>query len=247
MKPKGTIYQLGRSGTHGEVILYLPVFVRLSYHFIRGIGAGLIAFAVLVFAFSFGPVIQQEINYDLEKVGIRTNDIAPDQRFGVEIAEAERILAVQKKAQEFGVNSYFSVVIPKINAKANIIANIDPSDKGEYLEALKKGVAHAKGTYFPGQAGTIFLFSHSTDSPLNFARYNAIFYLLKKLEKGDTIMIFFADKIYEYEVTEKITAAPSDTSWLNPKNEKEELILMTCDPPGTTWNRLLIIAKPKLN
>ena len=26
--------------------------------------------------------------------------------------------------------------------------------------------------------------------------------------------------------------------------KKEELILMTCDPPGTTWNRLLIVARP---
>ena len=244
MRPKGVIYQFGRSGTHGEVILYLPIFVRMSYHFIRGIGAGLIAFAVFVFAFSFGPVIQQEINYNLEKVGIKTKEEDSDFRFGLEIAEADRIVAVQRQAQEYGVNSYFSVVIPKINAKANIIANIDPSDKSDYLEALKKGVAHAKGTYFPGQNGTVFLFSHSTDSPLNFARYNAIFYLLKKLEKGDTIMIFFADNIYEYEVTEKITALPTDTSWLNPKVEKEELILMTCDPPGTTWNRLLIVARP---
>ena len=245
MHPKGIIYQNGRSGTHGEIILFLPVIARLVFHFIRGLGAGLIAFSFLTFAFSFGPVIQQEISYNLEKTGLKTQRESVNESFSLSIAEADRILAVQKEAQSYEVNSYFSVVIPTIDAKANVIANVDVSNKSDYLEALKKGIAHAKGTYFPGQGGRIFLFSHSTDSPLNFARYNAIFYLLKKLEKGDTIIVFFADKKYEYEIVDKIIADAGDTSWLTPKKEGEELILMTCDPPGTTWNRLLVVAKPK--
>lgn len=207
----------------------------------------MIAFAVLVFAFSFGPVVKQEINYFLQEKGItlESNSNSELADFSVQVAEAEKEIAVQKEAQSYGVNSYFSVVIPKIDAKANIIANVDAAEPNEYLDALKKGVAHAKGTYFPGQSGTIFLFSHSTDSPLNFARYNAVFYLLKKLEKGDEILVFFADKRYVYEVGEKVITSPMDTSWLNPKIGTEELVLMTCDPPGTTWNRLLIIAKPQ--
>lgn len=207
----------------------------------------MIAFAVLVFAFSFGPVVKQEINYFLQEKGItlESNLNSELADFSVQVAEAEKEIAVQKEAQSYGVNSYFSVVIPKIDAKANIIANVDAGEPNEYLDALKKGVAHAKGTYFPGQSGTIFLFSHSTDSPLNFARYNAVFYLLKKLEKKDTIIVFFADKRYVYEVSEKVITKPSDTSWLNPKLGIEELVLMTCDPPGTNWNRLLIVAKPK--
>jgi len=80
---------------------------------------------------------------------------------------------------------------------------------------------------------------------VNFARYNAVFYLLKKLENGDSILIFFADKKYEYEVVGKVTTTPTDTSWLVPKVGEEELVLMTCDPPGTTWRRLLVIAQPK--
>ena len=245
MKSKGIIYQFGKSGTHGEIILFLPVLVRLIFHLIRGLGAGMIAFAILVFAFSFGPIIQQEIAYSLGKNDIKSGESIRSDDFSVQMAEAEDILAVQKEAQSYEVNSYFSVVIPAIDAKANVIANVDPSKKKDYLEALKKGIAHAKGTYFPGQNGTIFLFSHSTDSPLNFARYNAIFYLLKKLEIGDEIIVFFADKKYIYKVNEVKVADAGDTSWLEPKSSGEELILMTCDPPGTTWRRLLVIAKPE--
>ena len=239
MRPKGTIYQWGRSGTHGEIILLLPVIGRLAFQFIRGLGAGLIAFAILSFSFSFGPILSQEANFSLKQIGLRQEDSS------VKIAEAEKVLAVQKEAQAYGVNSYFSVVIPRIDAFSNVIANVDAADKSEYLEALKKGVAHAKGTYFPGQNGTVFLFSHSTDSPLNFARYNAVFYLLKKLEAGDSIIVFFADNKYEYEVVNSVVTDSDDSSWLIPQVGSEQLVLMTCDPPGTTWNRLLIIAKPK--
>ena len=158
--------------------------------------------------------------------------------------EGKQILSVQKEASGYGVTSYFSVVIPKIDAKANVVANVDTSNKKEYLDALSKGIAHAKSTNFPGQNGRIFLFSHSTDSPVNFARYNAIFYLLKKLSKGDEIIVFFADKKYKYEVTDTKITSPDDTSWLLGKMGEEELVLMTCDPPGTTWNRLMVVAKP---
>jgi LPXTG-site transpeptidase (sortase) family protein len=240
MKPKGTIYQKGKSGTHGEIILILPAIARLSYNLVRTFGAGLISFAILSLMFSFGPILQEELDYRLGKKSLEVvkNDFSP------QIAEAERIVAVQKEALSLGVSSYFSIVIPKISASSNIIANVDASSSEEYLNALKKGVAHAKGTYFPGQSGNVFLFSHSTDSPLNFARYNAIFYLLKKLEKEDQIIVFFADKKYIYKVSEKFTAEPSDTSWLLSEAGEERLILMTCDPPGTTWKRLLVIARP---
>lgn len=243
MKPKGTVYELGRSGTHGEVILLLPHFLRLIYRFLRITGAGFISFALLILSFSLGPVLEQEIAFSLGRSTDKLSQTS-DQDFNLKIAKAQKILEAQKEAQNFGVNSYFSVVIPKISASSNVIANVDPANKSEYLEALKQGVAHAKGTYFPGQTGRIFLFSHSTDSPLNFARYNAVFYLLRKLEAKDEIIVFFADKKYTYEVVDKVITKPGDTSWLKPKEGEEELILMTCDPPGTTWNRLLIIAKP---
>lgn len=240
MRPKGLIYQAGKSATHGEVILILPAIAKLSYHLIRTVGAGLFSFALLSLMFSFGPIIQEELDYRMGKKSLDVVNVD----FSPQIVEAERTVAVQKEALSFGVSSYFSVVIPKISATSNVIANVDTSDKDEYLDALKKGVAHAKGTYFPGQNANIFLFSHSTDSPLNFARYNAIFYLLKKLEEGDKIIIFFADKKYDYEVTEKFIAEPEDVSWLTSGGEGEKLILMTCDPPGTTWHRLLVIARP---
>ncbi|MCK4588437.1 sortase [Candidatus Woesebacteria bacterium] len=242
MYPKRTIYQQGKSDLSGETILAPSFFGRLVYTLARGIGAGLIGFTIIGIIFTYGPIIKEEIYYAI----LGQQNRVETSSFGqiLEFAEAEKTKRVKEEAESFGVNSYFSIVIPKINAASNITANVDASNEKEYLEALKEGVAHAKGTYFPGQGNQIFLFAHSTDSSINVAKYNAVFYLLRKLEVGDRLIVFFADRKYEYEVEKKITISAKDTSWFTDSEGGERLILQTCDPPGTTWKRLLVITKP---
>ncbi len=232
MFPKQDIYIAGQSSPK-EVILKAPPVTRLSYFVLRGFGGGLISFVILVCLFIFGPIIKEEVFYDL---GMKQNLVT--------ISEASDINEVKKEAQTLKVDSYFSLVIPKIGAASNIIANVSPSDAKDYNDALQQGVAHAKGTYFPGMGKNIFFFSHSTNSEALMARYNAVFYLLRKLEKGDKIIVFFADKKYIYEVFDKKTVPANDTSYLTKTREDEQLILQTCDPPGTSWNRLLVFARP---
>ena len=237
MFPKGVIYQKGVSPKKGVVGLHPNIAVKFGYILLRGVGAGLVGAAVIGFIFTYAPIVKEEALYALkgpQKVNLGS--------FG-ELIQADPTKKIQEEARAYGVGAYFSVVIPKIGAKSDVIANVDAGDPKEYLTALEEGVAHARGTHFPGQGETIFLFAHSTDSPINIARYNAVFYLLRKLEPGDTIIVFFADKKYLYEVTEKLVTSASDTSWLATVGE-ERLILQTCDPPGTTFRRLLIVAKP---
>jgi sortase A len=233
MFPRGTIYKQGDPSS-GEKFLHPTFWVRLGYDLGRGIGAGLVGFAVIWLLFTFAPLVREELAYHAGKREIVSQ---------VNLIEAQQ-KEVRAQAESLGVDSYFSIVIPKLGAKSKIIANVDAADKDAYLEALTHGVAHARGTYFPGQGERIFLFSHSTDSPLNFARYNAVFYLLGKLEPGDRVIIFFADQKYEYEVFEKKVVAADETDWLTAAGTGEELVLQTCDPPGTSWRRLLILAKP---
>jgi len=237
MFPKGVIYQKGVSPKKGVVGLQPNLAVKLGYLLVRGIGAGLVGAAVIGLIFTYAPIIKEEALYAL-KGPQKANLVS----FG-ELIQADPAKKVQEEARAYGVGAYFSVVIPKIGAKSDVIANVDAGRPQEYLAALEEGVAHAKGTYFPGQGETIFLFAHSTDSPISVARYNAVFYLLRKLEPGDTIIVFFADKKYVYEVSEKVVTSANDTSWLTTDGE-EKLILQTCDPPGTTFRRLLIVAKP---
>lgn len=240
--PHGIIYNSHKGKKQGEFILRANRLTRFSYMIIRGFGAGLIGFFVLSLAFYGFPVIKEEFLFRLHQKEIK---IQKNSGFGslLKTAEAEQVTKTKKEAESLQLNPYFSVIVPKIGAKADIIANVDAGNETEYLEALKRGVAHAKGTYFPGQGKTIYLFAHSTDSVFNITRYNAVFFLLDKLEKDDQVIVFFLDKKFVYKVERKIIISPNETSYFLPGDE-EELILQTCYPPGTDWQRLLVFAKP---
>jgi len=232
------IYSSKNKATHRQHVFVMDWFWEKVRQILKIFGSGMLAFGIVVFMFSYGEIISQEVGYRLKARTYQTITQIE------QVTEAKNSEDVETEAAKFNLTAYFSLVIPKIDASANIIPNVDTASGKEYLSALQKGIAHARGTGFPGQNERIFLFSHSTDSPTNFARYNAVFYLLSKLEEGDKIIVFFTAKKYVYIVTEKHVVDPSDTSWIEPKIGEEELVLMTCDPPGTAWNRLLIIARP---
>lgn len=136
----------------------------------------------------------------------------------------------------------FSIVIPKIAANSRILANIDASDSKVYLDALQKGVAQAAGSAFPGEDGHIFLFAHSTDYFWNVGNYNAVFYLLSKLEKADEINLFYKGQRFVYKVVDKTIVDPDQVQYLTRKTNREFLTLQTCWPPGTTLKRMLVFA-----
>jgi LPXTG-site transpeptidase (sortase) family protein len=141
----------------------------------------------------------------------------------------------------------FSIIVEKIGADAPIVPNVDASNKDTYLAALRRGVAHALGSSFPGQPGVTYLFAHSTDTIFNVPRFNAIFYLLKDLVPGDPVVIFFAGKRYDYVVEQTKITEPDDVSYFTLKTQDQILVLQTCYPPGTSWKRLLVIAKPAVS
>lgn len=134
------------------------------------------------------------------------------------------------------------LTIPKIHAQAPIIENVNPWNETEYSQALKKGIAHAKGTALPGKKGAIFLFAHSSGAPWDIAWYNTIFLRLGQLQKGDSIEINKNGKKYLFKVREKKEVWPNEISYLETK--KDQLILQTCTPIGTSLKRLLIFADP---
>lgn len=138
----------------------------------------------------------------------------------------------------------FSIVIPKVGANARVIANVNPASQKEYSDALKKGVAHASNTKLPGEGGHVFLFAHSTDYWWNVGTYNAVFYLLYKLEKGDEVDIFYKRHRFTYRVIGSEVVKPSQVEYLTRKSNKEFLTLQTCWPPGTTLERLVVFAVP---
>lgn len=224
-----------------------------KYFIIRSVGNFLLLFAIFGVFSTFGPALYFEAQFRV----IQARGIT------YKIAEGENLSALVKnegKSQpSFGdllvgtteqelvpPDEDFSIVIPKIGASSKIHANVDPSNEDDFLPKLTDGVAHAQGTVFPGLPGNIYLFAHSTDNFWNAGRYNAIFYLLKDLREGDEIAVFFQGERHNYFVTDTRVVDASDVSFITQANTGyEQLILQTCWPPGTTWKRLLVFARPR--
>ncbi|MEK7182916.1 MAG: sortase [Patescibacteria group bacterium] len=243
MRPSGTIYSYHWAEPSGEVNIAVSVPTLLWYRFLRLVGSGLITLAVGGIIFLFGPMVREELTYRLHQ---REPNSAMSVLVDQARAQEEYRTFVENKARELGaIDTSFSVIIPKINARAKVVANVSAADERSYMSALKVGIAHAAGTVFPGMKGTIFLFAHSTDAPVNITRYNAVFYLLRELEAGDDVFVFFSDTFHPYRVVEKRVVDAADTSWIrDAQSGPEQLILQTCWPPGTTLKRLLVIAEP---
>jgi LPXTG-site transpeptidase (sortase) family protein len=136
----------------------------------------------------------------------------------------------------------FGIVIPKIGVNAKIVASVNPTNMAEYSEVLKTGIAHASTSFLPGENGTVYLFSHSTNFDWFVQDLNAVFYLLKNVEIGDRVVLFYEGTQYEYKITDKRVVSASAVSYLVPQKGAQKLILQTCWPPGSTAERLLIFA-----
>lgn len=136
------------------------------------------------------------------------------------------------------------ITIPKINAQAPLIFNVNPWNESEYLSLLKKGVAHAKGSALPGEKGRSFIFAHSSGNPLELTRYNTVFLKLGELKAGDQILIKRNNQTIKYRVTSSKIVWPNETRYLQ-KSDKTEIIIQTCWPIGTSLKRLLVFANPE--
>jgi sortase A len=141
------------------------------------------------------------------------------------------------------INREFSIVIPRIGLSVPVVKNVSVSDKDEYINSLKSGVAHAKNTALPGKSGNSYYFAHSSINFWELGPYATSFNLLNLLAPGDLIYIYYNDKEYTYKIlqTEKVKGwdtAPYYRDFVRPM-----LTLQTCDPPGTTLNRLLVLAE----
>ncbi len=153
---------------------------------------------------------------------------------------AGTISAPRVKALDPEIATQFKIVVPKINLESRVVENVDPTDEVAYKDALTKGIAQARGSYLPGEAGSIFLFAHSTNDISNILAYNAKFYAVKDLNPGDEVVIFYHGRKYTYIIERRQVINPSDLDAI--RNSNADLIMSTCYPPGTDWQRLITFA-----
>ncbi len=182
-------------------------------------GLVLVIVSLVIVVLTFFPIVESEVRYQIKQITTREiqEEIVP-------------------------LDTDFGIVIPKLDINARVIKEVDPYNDSVYQSALTRGVAHAKGSALPGEGGNVFIFSHSSQDFYHAVRYNSVFYLLTKLEKGDLITLYHKGSPYTYTVSDKKIVNPDEVSFLDGESDKPQLTLMTCYPPGTDIKRLIVIA-----
>lgn len=130
----------------------------------------------------------------------------------------------------------YALSIPKLN--------IDRARVAVGGDDLTRSLIHYLPVTLPGEHGNVVIFGHSTLPQLyNTKDYKTIFTYLPSLEKGDKILVNSNGATYEYAVYEMFVVKPDQISVLEQKFDASYLTLITCVPPGTYWNRLVVRAK----
>jgi len=134
------------------------------------------------------------------------------------------------------------VIIPKINVEIPVDYSQTTTDESQIENALNSGVVHYPTTSIPGQNGNTAFFGHSSNNIFNPGKYKFAFVLLHTLVPGDTFYLTKDSKVYVYKVFSKTIVDPSDVGVLDPvAGHSATATLITCDPPGTSLKRLIIV------
>jgi len=212
---------------------------------LRSISNILLTTGLVILILDFTPIVLQELSYKLRvfrnvNYSVKAGDLPQGKRasdlFGA-LVDGSKTLDIVP------TNTDFSVIIEKIGVNAPIVKNVSVTEKDEYFEALKLGVAHANSASTPDKGGNTYLFAHSSNNFWSIGKYATIFNLLRKVENGDKVNVFYDGVRYEYEVIGNEVVSGFNTNPLTREVLEPILTLQTCDPPGTTLNRLVVTAK----
>ncbi|MGC1176579.1 MAG: class E sortase, partial [Candidatus Saccharimonadales bacterium] len=136
------------------------------------------------------------------------------------------------------------VIIPKINVEIPVDYSQTSTVENVIENALENGVVHYPITSLPGQDGNTAIFGHSSNNIFNKGKYKFAFVLLHNLVPGDTFYLTYTSKVYVYKVISRAIFDPSNVSVLNPvAGQTATATLITCDPPGTSLRRLVVVGQ----
>lgn len=151
-------------------------------------------------------------------VNISNNPITIDKAFLSQVSKKE-------KEKEPPVKITIPVLSIDLPVKKAKIVN-------GYWELFDDAAGWGEGSAYPDEAGNQVVFAHAREG---------LFLPLKKIKKGQKIVIYTKDKWYEYNVEEIKEVLPNQVEVIAPTAD-EQLTLFTCS--GFSDNkRLIIVAK----
>ena len=135
------------------------------------------------------------------------------------------------------------IIIPKINVQIPVVYDVNSIAEDSIQKGLENGVVYYADSAKPGQNGNGVIVGHSSNNIFNKGKYKFAFVLLSRLENGDTFYLQRDGKRYTYQVYLKEIVAPTNVSVLGPRDKPATVSLITCDPPGTSLKRLVVVGE----
>jgi len=133
--------------------------------------------------------------------------------------------------------------IPVLGITAPVI--ISQSTNVDLLEKdLKNGVIYYPGSVAPSKPGSTVILGHSAPPNWPHINYDWVFSEINDLESGDSIILYFNNTEYQYQVIEKkivTTEEEISSRTLNGKNNV--LTIISCWPPGKNYKRIAVMAE----
>jgi LPXTG-site transpeptidase (sortase) family protein len=214
-----------------------------SYKKLTILSSAMVAIGFFLVYMSFGPIVRDEAWFYLKELKGQKISLFPGKGDVVKDSVFARFLSTRPILIE-PVNKDFSLVIERIGVNAPIVADVSVADQSAYNNALKEGIAHAASSNYPStRPGNVYLFAHSSINFWRLGKYANVFNLLGKLDYGDRIHVFYKGDDYVYAVVNKEVIKGWNTYPITRPVLEPVLTLQTCDPPGTTLNRLVVTAK----
>ncbi len=182
-----------------------------------------------VFCFLFYPVIKAEINLFL----LNNNYF----KFQIEVVE-------KKPRKITPIDNQFGIVINKIGATGKIVDTYSNSNISSLQYILRTGLVHLSDSAYPGKDGNMVIISQIPGDWYNTTRSNPEFYLVYKLLPKDIIQVFYNGYEFNYEVTNILKVNEDQVSDFTVNSDsKKSLTILSGWPPGTIWQRLIILAE----
>jgi len=206
----------------------------------------LIATGFLFVALSLGPLLTQELWFQLKELKNQKFILkSPGDSKGGGIKDSPfarlistRPINLEPKDRNFGL------VIERLGVNVPVVKDVSVGNVDEYVEALKRGVAHAIVSDYPSEdPGNVYIFAHASLNFWKLGKYATLFNLLRHLEIGDTVHVFYEGRDFVYKVINSEKYKGFNTYPITRPVLEPLLTLQTCDPPGTTLNRLVVTAK----
>lgn len=185
---------------------------RFRKEYMKRIGILLIIGAITMIAFYF--VYQMSINKKVEEeVNNYIEETSIEEKINIENGDD---VVEENKTEQKEINYTAIIEIPKINLKRGVV------DSTKNFSSINYAISIDKNSNYPNENGNFILYAHSGNSNIAYFRN------LNKVNKNDSIYIYYSGVKYEYKITNKYTIEKTGTANVISSKDKKYLTLITC-------------------